>query len=116
MSRTPDSSELAARFLRLWEESWQQIAQDPQVASLWTDLFATLQRSVAVGDVATTGATPYSYEHVQRGRQTNRSAPAAASPVDGGDRIGELERRVAELERAVAALGRSGQRKRRPRA
>jgi len=100
----PDTTDLAIRFLRLWEEAWQQVAQDPDIARYWANLFASLQRSAPPSDIATATASRYSYEHGQPGWQTDRPAPAAASPVDGGDRTAELMRRISELERSVADL------------
>ena len=103
-SSDPDSTDLAIRFLRLWEEAWAQVAQDPDIARYWANLFASLQRSVPPSGIATATAPRYSYEHGQPGWQTDRPAPAAPPPVDGGDRTAELLRRISELERSVAEL------------
>lgn len=104
MTHDPHTSDLAARFLRLWEEAWQQTAQDPLIARYWANLFAAIQGSATPGDVATAPSSRYSYEHGQPIWQTKRTAPPAPAPVDGSDRIDDLARRVAELERSVADL------------
>lgn len=114
MTHDSHTRDLPARFLRLWEEAWQQTAQDPQIARYWANLFTAIQGSAVPGDVATAPSSRYSYEHGQPIWQTNRTAPPASAPVDGGDRIDDLARRIAKLERSVAELTDAlhGQRKR----
>lgn len=100
MEQDGDLDDLAARFIRLWEESWQQLAQDPDVARHWANLFGALgwPASTAVPVDPDDGA------HERDNSTQGGPASAAPAPVDGRERVDQLAERVRELEDRVACL------------
>ena len=102
MDPDSDLDDLAQRFIRLWEESWQQLAQDPEIARHWTKLFEALGQS----GPPPFPTAPQGERHDRDAPAEAGPAPAAAAPVDGGERLDELAERVRRLEQRVARLSR----------
>ena len=102
MDRDSDLDDLAGRFIRLWEESWQQLAQDPEVARHWANLFGALGQSGA----APMATAPPEHPDEQDSADQDGPAPTAAASLDGGERVDQLADRVRKLEDRVARLAR----------
>ena len=100
MESDANNDDLANRFLRLWEEAWQQMAQDPHVARCWSDLIAAFGR----GDLWTHAMPRDSSDDDHAGIHPDRTTPASAASVDRGHHVEQLTRRVRDLERQVERL------------
>jgi len=111
MTEPPDLDELARRYVDLWQDQITALAADSEFTETMGRL---LQLSASMGPAAwlslwtaaAAGLKPRETHDRTRPREPasppNGAAPAAAAPVDGGDDLAELRRRLAVLEERVA--------------
>ena len=94
---TADFDRLARRYLDLWQSQLSGLAGDQSLAEQIARLFAAANAQVASAIQAAQGA-PHATA------TTTGTPPAAASPGNGSNDVGELRKRVATLEARIAEL------------
>jgi hypothetical protein len=98
MTDQPDMTELAARYLDLWQEQVAQLANDPALAEMMANSYALVRQrwqeaANQINDVT----------HNRKSAAAG-SAAAAFSPDDAGHQLAELARRLAALEERFGQL------------
>ena len=78
-----DYDALAKRYLDLWQQEMAKLAQDPQAAGAWANLFQGMMQNAtaAWGQACAPGASPTTSGFNFGGLNHERAAPAK-SPVD----------------------------------
>jgi hypothetical protein len=121
-SQPTDYDALAKRYLDLWQQEMAKLAQDPQAAGAWANLFQGMMQNAAAawGQAAapgTTAMTPgfnfggLNHERAAPSRSpadaTRATTPSAASG-DGGlavaDVLRRIDARLGTIEQRLAAL------------
>jgi hypothetical protein len=96
MAAPPDFSELAKRYVDLWQSHLMAIAGDPALAESVARVFT--------GAPAPHWPAPFGNGAERRATPPAGAAAAAAAPPQRDRALGELTRRLAALEERIAAL------------
>lgn len=110
MSDPPDYTQLAKRYLDLWQEQVAASAADPKLMQEMLRFGRLFGQSTPGGEA--------SGEHKDaddRFGPESRAAPSHLSSAGGGGDLAKLARRVADLEERLAALERRAEPVRKPR-
>lgn len=117
-----DYDALAKRYLDLWQQEMAKLAQDPQAAGAWANLFQGMMQNAtaAWGQACAPGASPTTSGFNFGGLNHERAAPAkspvdatraasaAASSGDGGvafaDVLRRIDARLDSIEQRLSAL------------
>ena len=98
MADAPDPSELACRYLDLWQQYLFQAANDPELA-------ASLEKIAGAMPVLPGMAWP-PMAGTGDGNAAEGTSTPAGTPDRGSDDIDELRRRLADAEKRLDALER----------
>ena len=101
MSDAPDPSELARRYLDLWQQHLLQTANNPELTATLAKL---AELALVFPGVSWPAAQPTSDRD-----DTQGSASSASSSHGSGDDIGDLRRRLAGAEKRLDALERQNE-------
>ena len=117
MAQDPDLSELARRYLDLWEEHLAELGDTEDMSRAWSQYWARMMSMAGPGfgpgaelsnektgdDEKRTATRPQGGEWGP-GPQPHRPDPAAAPSDPRLDELDELVRRIADLEARMAGL------------
>jgi hypothetical protein len=106
-----DYDALARRYLELWQEEMAKLAQDPNAAGTWANLFQGMMQNATAAWSNTAAAMKTSTNNGIVDAASNaqtRTQTAAAASGDGGVAIADVLRRIDarldSIEQRLAAL------------